>query len=243
MSEHTLHHLTWISVVRVKSSVSAKCLTIFLWVCGLCHISSTTTVCHGNTSPSIWCHCMNSVILTCRTPLVCQSMWDPVGNCLMISRIHKITLTIITLIFNSTQREQTVGHPVHTYNILDSCNILQIIDNVTLSWSWHVCCSLPANACTSYLPGWLYSSPQVSTSAFTKSKDTAVPSTLLWECHKQVVVAHTPYFTYCEEIMPFTILFKWIVFANHKHCASFEVFTLLWIRSLFLFGVQCCVTG
>ena len=146
MSEHTLHHLTWISVVRVKSSVSTKCLTIFLWVCGLCHISSTTTVCHGNTSPSIWCHCMNSVILTCRTPLVCQSMWDPVGNCLMISRIHKITLTIITLIFNSTNREQTVGRPVQIYNILDSCNILQIIDNVSLSWSWHVCCSLPAHS-------------------------------------------------------------------------------------------------
>jgi len=118
----------------------------FLVAYGLCHIQSTTTVRHRNTSPSIWCHCMNSVILTCRTPLVCQSMWDPVGNCLMISRIHKITLTIITLIFNSTQREQTVGHPVHTYNILDSCNILQIIDNVTLSWSWHVCCSLSASS-------------------------------------------------------------------------------------------------
>jgi hypothetical protein len=39
----------------------------------------------------------------------------------MISRIHAITLTIITLIFNSTNREQTFRSPVHTYNILDSC--------------------------------------------------------------------------------------------------------------------------
>jgi hypothetical protein len=31
--------------------------------------------------------------------------------------------------------EQTVGHPVHTCNIFDSCNILQISDNVSLSWS------------------------------------------------------------------------------------------------------------
>jgi hypothetical protein len=47
---------TWISVVRAKSSVSTKCLTIFFVGFGLRHISSTTTVCHRNTSPSIWYH-------------------------------------------------------------------------------------------------------------------------------------------------------------------------------------------
>ena len=71
-------------------------------------------------------------------------MCSPMATRLMISRIPTITLTVITLIFNSTQREQTVGRPVHTYSTIDSCNILQIIDNVSLSWSWHICCSLPA---------------------------------------------------------------------------------------------------
>ena len=71
-------------------------------------------------------------------------MCSPVATRLMISRIHTITLTVIILIFNSTNREQMVGRPVHTYSTIDSCNILQIIDNVSLSWSWHFCYSLPA---------------------------------------------------------------------------------------------------
>jgi len=121
MSEHTLHHLTWISVVRVKSSVSTKCLTIFLWVVGYATSHRwpqyVTEIYHPPSGTTAWV----PVILTCRTPLVRQSMWHPVWTRLMISRIHTITLNIITLIFNSTNREQTFGCPVHTYNILDSC--------------------------------------------------------------------------------------------------------------------------
>jgi hypothetical protein len=127
----------------------------------------------------------------------------------MISRIHAITLTIITLTFNSTNREQTFGSPVHTYNILDSCpgldmsalhclpvqnrqnqsNTIVSDTHVALqtagrypatlrSWSWldrftswYSIFKLRSNVvCTSCLPRWLYSSPQVSASVFTKSK-------------------------------------------------------------------------
>ena len=79
---------------------------------------------------------------------------------------HTITLNIITHIFNSTNREQMVGRPVHTYSILDSCNILHIIDTLILSWSWNICCSLPAHSkqtepvqhhCLWYTCGTIYS--------------------------------------------------------------------------------------
>ena len=48
--------------------------------------------------------------------------------------------------FNSNNREQMVERPVHNYNIIDSCNILQISDHVSLSWSWYICCSVPARS-------------------------------------------------------------------------------------------------
>jgi hypothetical protein len=46
-----------------------------------------------------------------------------------------------------------------------------------------------------------------------------------------------------RKICHFTIMLKWIVFENLKHGVSLDMFTLLWIRSLYLFGVWCCITG
>jgi hypothetical protein len=48
--------------------------------------------------------------------------------------------------FNSNNREQMVDHPVHNYNIIDSCNIQQISDHVSLSCSWYIYCSLRARS-------------------------------------------------------------------------------------------------
>jgi len=73
----------------------------------------------------------------------CGTQWE---HAFWYPGYHTITLNIVTPIFNSTNREQMIGRPVHTYNILDSCNILHIIDNMIPSCSWHVCCSLPAHS-------------------------------------------------------------------------------------------------
>jgi len=71
----------------------------------------------------------------------CRTQWE---HTLWYPGYHTVTLSMITLIFNYTNREKTIECPVHNYNIIDSYNILQISDHVSLSCSWYVCCSVPA---------------------------------------------------------------------------------------------------
>jgi hypothetical protein len=72
----------------------------------------------------------------------CGTQWE---CALWYPWYHIITVSMIKLMFNSNNREQTVKRPVHN-NIIDSCNILQIRDHVSLSWFWYICCSLPAQS-------------------------------------------------------------------------------------------------
>jgi hypothetical protein len=136
---------TWISVVKAKSSVSTKCLPIFLWVVGYAtsHRLQYVTEMHHPTSgtmqdfPWYWHAILFWYVSQCGTQWEC-ALWYP--------GYHTVTLSMITLMFNSNNREQTVERPVHNYNIINSCNILQTSDHVSLSCSWYVCCSLLARS-------------------------------------------------------------------------------------------------
>lgn len=79
--------LTWISMVRAKFSASTTCTPTFLWVVDYATSHQRPQYATEIHHPSSGTTARVPVIFTCHTPLVCQSMWDPVGTCLLIYRV------------------------------------------------------------------------------------------------------------------------------------------------------------
>jgi hypothetical protein len=98
-----------ISMVRVKWTVSNTCLPTFLWVVSYATSHQPPQYATEMHHPPPGTSANVPVILTCNGPLVCVSKcgthWE---HALSYPGYHTIAWTVITLLFDSTDREQTV---------------------------------------------------------------------------------------------------------------------------------------
>ena len=120
VKEHSQHHFNLSFRGQGEVEYLHYMPTDFLVGCGLWHISSMTTACHKNASPSIWYHCKSSLHIDMQYSFGMSVNVGPSGN---TPYDIQDTTQLHYLWLHSYLIPQMVGRPVHTYNSLDSCNL------------------------------------------------------------------------------------------------------------------------
>ena len=142
-------------------------------------------------------------LVDCRYRLVimwsCPGLGMSVVHCLPVkNRQNQYNPTF----FDTHVAPQTAGwHPVSLRSWITA--LWFWLDRFTSCYTiFKLCCNI---ACTSYLPSWLYSSPQVSASAFTQSKTKLchLPYHISAMHRFQSHITHISSIIYYEEIMLF----------------------------------------